>query len=245
VIPVTKTGVRVHTSVCAFDAPLIVPLEDKDFEETGKHFERLEKIRMRWVGRLIYQVKRKSMSERSLFYLEEIADYCARVPGNFELNRGERERALELLRQATLRGEFDDAKGRSRVVCLSMFPFMRAKIHLGRESAAHPDLYLKAVPYLCIRRKDCEAWFSRNGLCFPKEWEVEIAESKLGRPAEWNWPDVEIRLEIHETFSSKNELYKAIRKYAKPLRRGHRKPLNQRTITSAVKKYGWMRFARK
>jgi hypothetical protein len=208
--------------------------------ETREYFLRLGLVReareslFELLGRLADQTP---WSKRSWFRVTEIAEHCGRVEALVPLDRHKCDRTLELLRGAILRGEFE------RVAHLCESPL--ARIRFDRKSMTDPDLFRPKDRDLWISRADCEGWFSRNNIPFPKEWKVEIPRSERGRPPEWNWLEINTRLEIHETFSSKDELYKTITKYAKSLPGKKRKPLNRRTIDAAVEKYKWMRLVQK
>ena len=96
---------------------------------------------------------------RSWFRVSEIADACARIPGSVDLDPAKRALTLELLRQAILAGEFDNARGRSKVA--NLHPSPAAELRFARDSADIPDDFFaeKLAKHLWIRRADCKAWF--------------------------------------------------------------------------------------
>jgi hypothetical protein len=108
------------------------------------------------------------MHQRLWFRISEIADACAQIPGGIQLDEGKRERAIELLRKAILTGEFEGADGRSRVA--NLHPAFAAELRFARGSAVEPSYFRPSMQYLWIRRADCEAWFSRSRIEFPKGW---------------------------------------------------------------------------
>ena len=116
---------------------------------------------------LIREAERTPLHLRPWFRVSEIADACARIPGSVELDQAKRARALELLRKAILAGEFDDARGRSKVA--NLHPSTAAELRFARDSAAIAD-FRGLAEHLWIRRADCKAWFERNQLEFPMRW---------------------------------------------------------------------------
>jgi hypothetical protein len=143
--------------------------QTRDIGETGErhylHLAVLREVRSRWVNLLNREADRLPMSERPWFRITEIADHCAKTAGSVELDIAKRERTVELLRQAILRGEFKDARERSTVACLHMSPI--APLRFDRESAAEPIFFQQAVAHLWLNRADTELWFKRNALTFP------------------------------------------------------------------------------
>ena len=117
---------------------------------------------------LIWVADRTPMDQRPWFRLSEIADTCARIPGSVELDQAKLDRAIELLRNSILTGEFDDPNGRSRVA--NLYPVSSAELRFARDSAGVPEYFPPLALYLWIRRADCEAWFARRGIEFPKAW---------------------------------------------------------------------------
>jgi hypothetical protein len=113
------------------------------------------------------------MHQRRWFRISEIADVCAQIPDSVQLDEGKRERAIELLRKAILAGEFEDTDGRSRVA--NLHQAFAAELRFARDSAAEPKYFRPCVPYLWIRRVDCEAWFRRNRIEFPEDWAAVAA----------------------------------------------------------------------
>jgi hypothetical protein len=116
------------------------------------------------------------MSHRSWFRISEIAEYCASNPGNVGLDQEKYDRAIELLRKAIITGEFDDTYGRSKVA--NLHSSFAADLRFARDSAGEPSYFPPLAPYLWIRRADCEAWFRRNGIEFPKSW----SKAETGSP---------------------------------------------------------------
>jgi hypothetical protein len=116
---------------------------------------------------LIREAERTPLHLRPWFRVSEIADACARIPGSVELDQAKHARALELLRKAILAGEFDDARGRSKVA--NLHPSTAAELRFARDGAAIAD-FRGLAEHLWIRRADCKAWFERNQLEFPMRW---------------------------------------------------------------------------
>jgi hypothetical protein len=117
---------------------------------------------------------------RRWFRISEIADVCAQIPNGVQLDEGKRERAIELLRKAIFTGEFEDTDGRSRVA--NLHQAFAAELRFARDSGAEPKYFRPCAPYLWIRRVDCEAWFRRNGIEFPKGWVTDstVNPTELG-----------------------------------------------------------------
>ena len=128
----------------------------------------VRKYRQRISPWLIWLADRTPMNQRPWFRISELADTCARIPGSVELDQGKRGQAIELLRKSILTGEFDDANGRSKVA--NLHPESWAELRFARDSAGEPEYFAPLAPDLWIRRADCEAWFARNGIEFPKAW---------------------------------------------------------------------------
>jgi hypothetical protein len=152
-------------------------LPDADTDDLSEYSEseRQLKLKPRITEWLIWQADRTPMNQRPWFRISEIADYCARVPGSLELDQSKREQSIEVLRKAILTGEFDDSKGRSKIA--NLHTHRRADLCFARNSAAESEFSRQCVSYLWIRRADCEAWFKRNGIEFPKSWSKAEAGS--------------------------------------------------------------------
>ena len=140
---------------------------DNSPEYQEKH-DAVRRYRQRIARWLIDGADRMPMHQRQWFRISEITDYCARIPGDIELDKGKQERAIELMRKSILTGEFDDADGRSKVA--NLLPTFAAELRFARGSAGNPEYFRPWVTDLWIRRADCEAWFKRNGIQFPKDW---------------------------------------------------------------------------
>jgi hypothetical protein len=151
----------------------------------------LREVKPRWVKLLNYEADRLPMSKRPWFRITEIADYCAKNPGSVEPDSVKRERTIELLRRAILRGEFEDANGRSRVACLHISPITTTRFDRG--SAADTKFFQLAVPHLWLSRADSEDWYRRNALTFP--WKTKRQQNRRGRPLKWNWPQAHEKLD--------------------------------------------------
>jgi hypothetical protein len=117
---------------------------------------------------LIWLADRTPMNQRPWFRISEIANTCACIPGSVELDQAKLDRAIEFLRNSILTGEFDDPHGRSRVA--NLHPSSSAELRFARDSAGVPEYFPPLAPYLWIRRADCEAWFARKAIEFPKAW---------------------------------------------------------------------------
>jgi hypothetical protein len=116
--------------------------------------------------RLIKAADRMPLHLRSWFRVSEIADACARIPGSVDLDPAKRALTLELLRQAIYRGDFDDARKRSKVA--NLCPSIAAELRFARDSAAFADYFSdELTKHLWIRRADCKAWFERNQIELP------------------------------------------------------------------------------
>jgi hypothetical protein len=86
------------------------------------------------------------------------------------------------LRQAILAGEFNDARKHSKVA--NLHPSTAAELRFAQHSADIPDaLFAKLAEDLWIRRADCEAWFKRNGIQFPKDWVARDTKGSKKRNA--------------------------------------------------------------
>jgi hypothetical protein len=129
--------------------------------------------------RLIKAADRTPLDARQWFRVSEIADACARTPGSVELDQNKRARTLELLRQAIYRGDFDDARKRSKVA--NLHPSIAAELRFARDSAAIADYFPELAEHLWIRRADCKAWFARNGIEFSKAWMRAETASRSSR----------------------------------------------------------------
>ena len=176
------------------------------------HLAALREVRSRWVNLLNRESDQLPMSERPWFRITEIADHCAKTAGSVELDIAKRGRTIELLRQAILRGEFQDARGRSTVACLHISPI--ASLRFDRESAAEPIFFQQAVAHLWLNRADTELWFKRNALTFP--WKAKPQSSTRGRPLKWNWPSADEQMAAEVEMNGKfwnqaDMLYFAIR----------------------------------
>ena len=225
--------------------------ESPTIEDGAAHFSKLASLRGRrprrfnWLDR---KADRTPMSERRWFRLTEIADHCAKVSGTVEVDSVRRERTIELLRQAVLLGEFDDTKGRSRVACLKRKSPI-ATIRFDRESAADPVFFNKAVERLWLSRADCKGWFTRNELTPPKLWKAEPGPSARGRPAEFNWREVEGMLAAEVKKNGSFETLAALLDVAAIFASKHHrdaKTPDQSTVRAAAEKYKWMeRFVRR
>jgi hypothetical protein len=130
------------------------------------------------IQRLIKAADRMPLHLRSWFRVSEIADACARIPGSVDLDPAKRALTLELLRQAIHRGEFDDARKRSKVA--NLHPSPAAELRFARDSAAIADYFPELAEHLWIRRADCKAWFERNKIPFPMRW-LPAVEAAAGQ----------------------------------------------------------------
>ena len=147
----------------------MAPHKSKLDDASAKDLEEQRRLyRQRVSPWLIGQADRTPISDRPWFRISEIADYCAGIPGTVELDQGKHARAIELLRKSILAGEFDDTNGRSKVA--NLHPSASAELRFARNSAGLPEYFPPLAPHLWIRRADCEAWFARNRIEFPRAW---------------------------------------------------------------------------
>ena len=182
---------------------------------------------------LIYAANRTPPHVRPWFRVSEIADACASIPGSVGLDPNERARALELLRKAILAGEFEDARGRSKVA--NLHPSTAAELRFARDSAAIADDFFaeKLAEHLWIRRADCKAWFERNQIPFPKRWlpaEETAADQKM--PAAEIVAELSATTSLHLTKKSAEELVKG---YCEDEEKAGRRPTQDGARDAGVK----------
>jgi hypothetical protein len=206
------------------------------------HLAALREVRSRWVNLLNREADRLPMNKRPWFRITEISDHCAKTAGSVELDIAKRERTVELLRQAILRGEFKDARGRSTVACLHMSPI--APLRFDPESAAEPIFFQQTIAHLWLNRADTERWFKRNALTFP--WKAKPQSSTRGRPLKWNWPSANEQLaaevERNGLFCDQADmLYFARRCVSKP---DGDEP-DDKSVRDMAEKYRWNKFVQR
>jgi hypothetical protein len=210
-------------------------------EDAHAHFFPLALVRearknlFELLGRLADQTP---WNKRSWFRVTEIAERCARVEALVPLDQQKRDRALELLFAAILRGELD------RVAHLCESPLTR--IRFDPKSMSDPALFRPKAGDLWISRADCEGWFANNKIPFPKEWKVEISPAQRGprgRPEEFNWREMEIRLEqdVKENgyLSDEQALHQNVKGHAKRLHLRRKAP-SDRHVADIIKKRRWV-----
>ena len=81
---------------------------DTNFDEEELQLRRLELRRESIYSQLMTVAQRTSMERRSWICLSEIADACARAPGQPEVDGARRALVIEWLRESVLQGEFED-----------------------------------------------------------------------------------------------------------------------------------------
>jgi hypothetical protein len=138
-------------------------LESDDFKALA--------LRREWKQRLRDLIEthyyKTPIKDRQWWKLQEIADECARIPGTNKIDDEKRNRMVDFLCRAILRGEFEDDKGRMQVANLHSSPI--APMRLDVKWLAFDQL-LKLANDLFVRRKECIECFSRNSIDAPRVW---------------------------------------------------------------------------
>jgi hypothetical protein len=150
-------------------------LESDDFKALALRREWKERLRD-FTETYYYKTPLK---ERQWWKLQEIADECGKIPGTNKIDDEKRNRMIDFLCLATLRGEFKDDKGRMQVANLHPSPLSPMRLDVKWLDL---DQLLKLANDLFVRRQECIECFARNNLDVPRAWipqGIEYAERAL------------------------------------------------------------------
>jgi hypothetical protein len=155
---------------------------DEDEPGTRGDFDALAS-RREWKQRLRDLIEtyysKTPLNERQWWKLREIADECAKIPGNTKIDDEKRNHVVDFLCRAIFRGEFKDDKGRMQVAYLHPSPLAPMRLDVKWLDF---DQLLKLANDLFVRRKECIESFSRNNIDVPRAWlprGIEHAELAL------------------------------------------------------------------
>jgi hypothetical protein len=170
---------------------------DTNFDEEELHLRRLELRRESIYSQLMAVAQRTSMERRSWICLSEIADACARAPGQPEVDGARRALMIEWLRESVLQGEFEDPQtssrhAQSRLAFLHTSP--HANLRFEREWAENTDKWKAWTAFsptewnswsppaqwpvtIWMRRDDCVAWFAKHDIAPPTNWGLDAGDS--------------------------------------------------------------------
>jgi hypothetical protein len=148
----------------------------------------LELRRAQIYSKLMTRAQRTSPARRMWFCFSEIADWCARVPDQPEIDLARRELAIDRLREAVLRGDFEDPKdSKSRLAFLHTSP--HAALRFERSWAENRDRWKEWTSFrlsdwdawtpssawpvtVWMRRADCASWFTGQQITAPETWDL-------------------------------------------------------------------------
>jgi hypothetical protein len=153
------------------------------------HRASVRERRERLYSLLMKLAQQTSMENRAWFCLSEIADACARVPGEAQINHESRAQVIEWLQASVLRGEFDSSReGQTRLAFLHAAP--NATLHFERVWAEDFNKWKIWTDFsptswnpweppqqwpvtIWMRRDDCAAWLDSHNIVPPADWHLD------------------------------------------------------------------------
>jgi hypothetical protein len=165
----------------AYDNIRFSRVEALDVFEPTKTPEELNlrrELRTRRANEFNRKQDRIALGKRRWLRLTEIAREYARKPKSLgEIDDAKRKLALEELRSSIQTREFEDKRGRSRV--LNMHPSPVAHLRFDPEGASDPKLFEPIAEHLWITYQDCVDWLSRQDLELPRRLQREPLSTSM------------------------------------------------------------------
>jgi hypothetical protein len=136
-----------------------------EYQRRAEQRDKLVKRRAPLCFAFIHKADGMPLERRMLFRLSEIADLHATAPPALSPDPVRRAEILEVLRLAIQRGEFIDAKGRSRI--RNLHPSPLSELRFDPHSARDAELFPGLASHLWVSRRDVAAWFNRRKFDVP------------------------------------------------------------------------------
>jgi hypothetical protein len=203
-----------------------------------------------WRAARIQRFTEKQRQTREWINFADIADWCSKEDHSIIPSEDKRAAAFDTLARDLLSGVFEE-NGRSRVLYLHPATTKARMTRAWLDDAIHHSYdnnraRSEYLPYCWIQRRLFERWLARNRLQeSPSRFEPPVASTplkkqKLGRPQEYNWSGVKLRLtdyvSQHGPIQTAVELMQKCADFAAELHPHHRTP-SDKTIREAIKRH--------